>query len=62
MWRAFFEGSALLDLPVMAMWLFFATFVFTVGRAILRRSTADDAIAHLPLEDDAFDVEENLHV
>lgn len=62
MWRAFFEGHALLDLPVMAMWLFFATFAFTVTRALLRRPASDDVLAHLPLEDDAFGVEETPHV
>ena len=50
MWKSFYENSALLELPLLSMFLFLVTFV---GAAIFGwRVTNDDPRVRLPLQDD----------
>lgn len=50
MWKQFYAGSELLDLPLLSMALFALTFAAAVYLA--GRIRADDPRGRLPLEDD----------
>lgn len=49
MWKSFYAGSELLELPLLSMFVFFVAFVVAVLMA--RRIRADDPRARLPLDD-----------
>jgi hypothetical protein len=51
MWKAFYENSALLELPLLSMFLF--AFSFAAAIAFARRVKVDDPGQHLPLQNDA---------
>lgn len=50
MWKSFYEGHALLELPLFAMGLFILAFVVAVGRAWLKNGK-DDPLGRLPLDE-----------
>lgn len=50
MWKSFYAGSELLELPLLSMFLFFTAFVVAV--LLARRIPADDPRAALPLAKD----------
>lgn len=55
MWKAFYEGSELLGLPLVALLVFVLTFTFVVLRVTTRRksqASLDQHLADLPLFDD----------
>jgi hypothetical protein len=62
MWKEFYSSASLLDLPVVAMWLFMGTFVGVVVRAILAKKSDDDTLRMLPLEDDLVSEKGAHHV
>lgn len=55
MYRSFYEGSELLGLPVLALFLFLVVFVGVVFRLYVtgRKDPRYDELANLPLRDDA---------
>jgi cbb3-type cytochrome oxidase subunit 3 len=50
-----FEGSPLMVLPLVTLFLFFITFLFVGVRAYARRARDYDDVAALPLKDDEGD-------
>ena len=52
MWKWFYDGMELLELPIIAMGIFMLVFVVQVSRTFLR-GTGDEHTAQLPLLDDA---------
>jgi hypothetical protein len=62
MWKEFYASATLLDLPVIAMWLFMGTFVGVVVRAIVAKKSDDDTLRMLPLEDDVVSEKGAHHV
>ena len=62
MWKEFYASASLLDLPVVAMWLFIGTFIGVVVRAIVAKKSDDDTLRMLPLEDDLVNEKGAHHV
>lgn len=53
MYKQFYAGMSLTDLPLFTLCLFVAVFVFVVGRTFVARRSRDfDRYAQMPLGDD----------
>jgi hypothetical protein len=62
MWKEFYASASLLDLPLIAMWLFMGTFVVVVIRALTAKKSDDDTLRMLPLENDVMSEKGAHHV
>ncbi|MCG5055373.1 MAG: CcoQ/FixQ family Cbb3-type cytochrome c oxidase assembly chaperone [Myxococcales bacterium] len=57
MYRQFYQGMSFADLPLLALLLFFSTFVAVILRVTLFRKRNDfDHVARLPLDEGACPV------
>jgi hypothetical protein len=48
----YFQGSSLMDWPLLALVIFIAVFAFAVAGLVRRGAGAFDEVSRLPLEDD----------